>query len=233
LCNDHYIRWVPHDDLQEKNIVTVKKISSNPGQPAGRARKGAARGRPRAFDEDRAVDTAMTLFHARGYDAVGVAELGEAIGVKAPSLYAAFGSKKGLFERSLARYLEGEGAFIQAVLDEPGPAAKVISRLLLRAAQTYGAPNGLPGCLVLDGTRNCADPEIRALTAELRELGRERVVARIARDFPDQAEALADYVGVTLAGLSAAARDGMAPEALWRTAEIAAAGFRAQLPQGV
>jgi TetR/AcrR family transcriptional repressor for divergent bdcA len=150
--------------------------------------------------------------------------------VKAPSLYAAFDSKKGLFERSLARYLEGEGAFIQAVLDEPGPVAEVIPRLLLRAADTYGAPGGLRGCLVLDGTRNCADPEIRALTAELREVARARLLARIARDFPDQAGALADYVAVTLAGLSAAARDGMAPEALRRTAEIAAGGFRAQLP---
>lgn len=193
--------------------------------------KKISRGRPRAFDEDEAVDTALALFHTRGYDAVGVAELGEAIGVKAPSLYAAFGSKKGLFERALARYLEGDGAFIQGSLDADGPVAEAVSGLLLRAAESYGAPGGLRGCLVMDGTRNCADPEVRALTAELRALGRARLVARIARDFPAQAEALADYVGVTLAGLSAAARDGMAPEALRRTAEIAAAGFRAQLPQ--
>ncbi len=174
----------------------------------------------------------MALFQARGYDAVGVAELGAAIGVKAPSLYAAFGSKKGLFERALARYLEGEGAFVQATLDEAGPVAEVIPRLLRRAAEAYGAPGGLRGCLVLDGTRNCADPEVRALTAELRKLGRARLAGRIARDYPERAADLADFVIVALSGLSAAARDGMTLQALRRSAEIAAAGFRAQLSPG-
>jgi TetR/AcrR family transcriptional repressor for divergent bdcA len=173
----------------------------------------------------------MALFHARGYDAVGVAELGEAIGVKAPSLYAAFGSKKGLFERALALYVESEGGFIQAALAEEGSVAEVIGRLLTRAAEIYGAPGALPGCLVLDSTRNCADPEVRALTEAVRLKSRELLCRRIAQEFPEAAEALADYVVVTLAGLSAAARDGMVPEALRRVAAMAARGFVAQLPQ--
>ena len=48
------------------------------------------------------METALALFHERGYDAVGVAELSQATGVKPPSLYAAFGSKQGLFERAVA-----------------------------------------------------------------------------------------------------------------------------------
>jgi len=199
-----------------KNIATTKKIA-------------AGRGRPRAFDAGKAVQTAKLLFHARGYDAVGVAELGEAIGVKAPSLYAAFGSKKGLFERALESYLEGEGSFIAEALAEDGPAGEVIPRLLLRAAKVYGAPGGLPGCLVLDSTRNCGDPEVRALTAGLRQQAREQIRRRIAREFPRAAEVLADYVMMTLSGLSAAARDGMDPAALRRSAQIAADGFAAQL----
>ncbi len=55
---------------------------------------------------DAAIDTAMKLFHARGYDAVGVAELGEELGITPPSFYAAFGSKAGLLERVLKRYEE-------------------------------------------------------------------------------------------------------------------------------
>lgn len=171
----------------------------------------------------------MALFHARGYDAVGVAELGAAIGVKAPSLYAAFGSKKGLFEQALARYLEGDGGFIQAALDDEGPLAEVLAGLLRRAAETYARPGGLPGCLVMDGARNCADPEVRALTAGLRAEARRRLVRRIARDHPEQAEALADYVVMVMAGLSASARDGMAPAALRHSGELAAQGLRAEL----
>lgn len=66
------------------------------------------RGRPRSFDLDKAVDTAIKLFQARGYDAVGVAELSAALGIKPPSFYAAFGSKAGLLERALKRYGESE-----------------------------------------------------------------------------------------------------------------------------
>ncbi|MPZ09383.1 MAG: TetR family transcriptional regulator [Kiloniellaceae bacterium] len=172
----------------------------------------------------------MALFHARGYDAVGVAELSEAIGIKPPSLYAAFGSKKGLFERALRRYAETAGGFIPATLAEDGSVAQVIGRMLTRAAEIYGAPGALPGCLVLDSARNCSDPEVRRLTETLRNRGRELLYRRIAEEYPEAADVLADYVTVTLAGLSASARDGMAPAALRKAAEMAAKGFAAQLP---
>ena len=189
------------------------------------------RGRPRAFDVEKAVETAMALFHDRGYDGVGVAELSQAIGVKAPSLYAAFGSKKGLFERALERYLTGEGGYVAAALAEGGDVAETIARVFARAAETFSAPGGLPGCLVSDSTRNCTDPEARELTAKLGANTRELVRRRIASDYPDQAEILTDYVLVTLAGLSGAARDGMSAASLKASAGIAAAGFAAQLPQ--
>jgi TetR/AcrR family transcriptional repressor for divergent bdcA len=83
---------------------------------------------------------------------------------------------------------------------------------------------------VLDSTRNCSDPEVRRLTDRLRAEGRERLRRRIAQEFPETADVLADYVTVTLAGLSASARDGMAPAALRKAAEMAAEGFAAQLP---
>ena len=63
----------------------------------------APRGRPRRFDPDAAVATAQQLFHARGYDAVSVADLTEALGINPPSFYAAFGSKAGLYARILDR----------------------------------------------------------------------------------------------------------------------------------
>jgi AcrR family transcriptional regulator len=38
-------------------------------------------GRSRAFDEDKAVETAMRLFWRHGYEGVGMSELTKAIGV--------------------------------------------------------------------------------------------------------------------------------------------------------
>ncbi len=46
----------------------------------------------------------MALFRERGYESTSVRDLEAATGLKAASLYQAFGSKAGLFEASLARY---------------------------------------------------------------------------------------------------------------------------------
>lgn len=56
----------------------------------------------------RILDKALELFSAKGYDAVGVAEIAKAVGIKAPSLYNHFASKQAIFdalvENTTARY---------------------------------------------------------------------------------------------------------------------------------
>ena len=210
--------------MQEKFVMTAKKIEQK-------------RGRPRAFDVDAALETALALFHERGYDGVGVAELSQAMGVKPPSLYAAFGSKQGLFERAVGLYRERGGAFIRAVLVQEGPVPEVIARLFERAAEAYTSEGGALGCLVMSGTRNSTDEVACALTAGLQKASRQAVLERICVDLPPEsdpaeAERLADFVMVTLAGLSAAARDDLPREALKASGAIAAAGFAAALAQG-
>ena len=58
-------------------------------------------GRPRSFDEARAVDAAAAVFRRGGYAAASVDDLVEATGVHRGSLYNVFGSKHGLFLRVL------------------------------------------------------------------------------------------------------------------------------------
>ncbi len=53
-------------------------------------KQGRTPGRPRQFDAEQAIETAQRLFHARGYDAVSVADLTQAFGINPPSFYAAF-----------------------------------------------------------------------------------------------------------------------------------------------
>ncbi|CAO3362051.1 TetR/AcrR family transcriptional regulator [Azospirillum palustre] len=188
-----------------------------------------ARGRRRSFDVDEAVETAMRLFHARGYDAVGVAELGAELGIKPPSFYAAFGSKAGLFERALRRYAAGEANIFARAQAEGGGMAEVIERTLLLAARLYPERNGVAGCLVLDGARNSADPEAAALAETMRKAGVAAIRDFIATEQPERADALADFVAITMKGMSAAARDGMGEEALTVIARMAGRAFRREL----
>lgn len=194
------------------NLVTTKQIS----QP---------RGRPRGFDTERAIQTALHLFHQKGYDAVGVAELGQALGIKPPSFYAAFGSKAGLFKRVLDHYVAGEANVFGVALAEGGGVDNVIERMFLNAAKLYPAKQGSAGCLVLDGTRNSADPEAQRLTAAARQGSHDALSAYIATEYPDRAQALTDFAQTALLGMSAAARDGMDEDGLTRFAQIAARTF--------
>ncbi len=55
-----------------------------------------SRGRPKVFDRDAALDKAMKLFWQHGYEATSLADLVEATGAKAPTLYAEFTNKEGV-----------------------------------------------------------------------------------------------------------------------------------------
>nr|WP_246307436.1 TetR/AcrR family transcriptional regulator [Azospirillum melinis] len=171
----------------------------------------------------------MRLFHARGYDAVGVAELGTELGIKPPSFYAAFGSKAGLFERALRRYAAGEANIFARAQAEGGSMAEVIERTLLLAARLYPERDGVAGCLVLDGARNSADPVACALAETMRKAGVAAIRDFIATEQPERADALADFIAITMKGMSAAARDGMGEDALTVVARMAGRAFRREL----
>lgn len=189
-------------------------------------KKSVARGRPRSFDPEEAVDRAVKLFHCRGYDAVGVAELGAEFGIKPPSFYAAFGSKAGLFQRALERYTASKANVFGNALAEGGSVLEVIERTLLEAARIYTERDGAAGCLVIDGTRNSIDPEARALAAALKEASRASIRDFIATEFPARAEELTSLVTIALAGMSSAARDGAKASTLKAFAEAASRAFR-------
>jgi TetR/AcrR family transcriptional repressor for divergent bdcA len=188
-----------------------------------------ARGRPRRFDPDEAVATAQQLFHARGYDAVSVADVTEALGINPPSFYAAFGSKAGLYARILDRWA-GTGAIPLADILRPDrPVAHCLAALLEEAARRYAADPTATGCLVLEGTR-CNDPEAREAARGF-NLAAECVIRDyIAARHPKDAERVADFVATTMAGLSAKARTGHSLDQLLATARLAGLALAQAFP---
>ena len=58
----------------------------------------------KSFDEELALDKAMQVFWAKGFEPASIADLLAGTGLNRGSLYNAFGSKRQLFLRALAKY---------------------------------------------------------------------------------------------------------------------------------
>src|SRR5690349_11988785 len=82
-------------------------------------------GRTRQFDVDEALDRALEVFWARGYEGATLPELTRAMGINRPSLYAAFGNKEQLFRKALDRYQTGPMSFLTEALRKPTARAVV------------------------------------------------------------------------------------------------------------
>ncbi len=63
-------------------------------------------GRPRKFNEKEALSAAMHLFWKKGYDGTSMKELTQAMNMKGPSIYAAFGDKRALYLRTIEHYAD-------------------------------------------------------------------------------------------------------------------------------
>src|SRR3954453_16019095 len=98
-----------------------------PGKGRQHFSKGAAvpSGRTRQFDADEALDRALDLFWARGYEGATLPELTEAMGINRPSLYAAFGNKEQLFRKALDHYRTGPQSCLTEALQKPTARAVV------------------------------------------------------------------------------------------------------------
>jgi AcrR family transcriptional regulator len=178
---------------------------------------GTRRGRPRSFDRETALERALLTFWERGYDATSVADLTTALGIGAPSLYAAFGDKRALFDEVVTRYQATHGAFTSRALEEETTARKAIERILHEAAERYTASGHPHGCLILSAALNTipTSADVRETLRSIRRHNIEVIRGRIQADLDagllptdSDAGALAIFFGATIQGMSQQARDG-------------------------
>jgi len=187
------------------------------------------RGRPREFDVEKALDRALQVFWRKGYEGASLPDLTQAMGINRPSLYAAFGSKEGLFRRALDRYAEGPAAYVGEALTEP-TARAVAERLLGRAVDLMTDRRNPRGCLMVHGALACGETaeSVRRELAARRAAGEAAVRKRFERavrdgDLPADANAadLARYLTTILHGMSVQAAGGASRATLRRVAEMA------------
>lgn len=184
------------------------------------------RGRPRKFDRDHALRQAMEVFLDRGYNGASIGDLTAAMGVNAPSLYAAFGCKEALFREVLDLYIHAAGPRTRDALDQRDVSARAAVEAMLReAAKRFG--NGRGCLIVLGATHRTADNEavFRDLAdrrTETQALIRRRLKQGIADgDVPAQADigAVTAFYTTVLNGLSLQARDGASRKQLMSVVE--------------
>lgn len=186
------------------------------------------RGRPRSFDRATALEKALMAFWEHGYEATSVSDLTRIMGIGAPSLYAAFGDKRTLFEEVVRVYSDTHGAFGDRAIAEEPTARAAVERMLREAAAEYTDPAHPYGCLVVHAATNCTSPEVERLLRERRNANIAALESRIGADIAagllpagTDGAALARHTGAMIQGMSQQARDGAKRGELEALAEIA------------
>lgn len=142
--------------------------------------------RTKAFDETQAIDHAMDLFWAQGYEATSIRELATGSGIGISSLYNAFGDKRDLYGAALDRYREIERAQFAGILAASESVRPTLQVLFADLIDTVLGAEGSRGSFTLNAAVELG--------------GRDPLVtAQLRAHFDDLAEMLAGPLAVAQA----------------------------------
>jgi AcrR family transcriptional regulator len=177
-----------------------------------------ARGRPRTFDPDTALRTALDLFWERGYEGTSLNDLAQAMGIASASIYACFGSKEDLFRKVMALYGTTSGEPPRRALREQPTARAAIHAMLQATADQITGPDTPHYCMLILAAPTGAveNHAVREFLADRRRGMLSTIKDRLARGvtdgditaMPTSIDAIARYYTTVVQGLSVQARDG-------------------------
>ena len=107
------------------------------------------RGRPRNFDEDKALNGAMLLFWEKGLSATSLDDLASAMKMNRPSIYNAFGNKDAIYRKALARFCGQLDHGLEATLGSDLPLQDAVRAFYRQAISVYCGTNPAMGCLMI------------------------------------------------------------------------------------
>ena len=203
-------------------------------------RSTAKMGRPRAFDTDAALDTALKVFWAKGYEGTTVSDLTKAMGLNMSSLYAAFGDKETLFRQVAGRYAEEASALYEKAMAKP-TLYEALSDLFSAIVEFLNRPGYPPGCLTVMGalaTSSAAEP-VQQLLLQMRTRGQLRLQerceeARKAGELPKKTDVpgFARYLATVLWGLMVQGASGATKAQMQEIADVTLQHLRQDLQRG-
>lgn len=120
-----------------------------------------SRGPNKKFEPEIALEQAMQVFWARGYEAASLAELLKNMGISRKSMYDTFGNKQSLFLKALEHYAQTRLRRIREQLLSSGSPLSNIEQFLQDMQAMHGT-SGSTGCLIGTSTAdfNTDDVEI-------------------------------------------------------------------------
>lgn len=189
------------------------------------------RGRPRTFDKAKALDKAVFLFWKHGFDGTSIADLTAEIGVTAPTLYAAFGSKDELYQTVLDRYYEVHGGRERAnAFESETTAFKAIKGYLNSAVDKLVDTEFPAGCMIstanlFHGTETIAAAKmtagLRSSTGEM--FAKKFSAAKATGELPKGTRpiALAAFYASVAQGMAVQAIDGASEKTLREIVDVA------------
>jgi TetR/AcrR family transcriptional regulator, copper-responsive repressor len=127
------------------------------------------RGRPRAYEPERALAQVADAFWLAGYSATSLDDLSEATGMNRPSLYAAFGDKRALYLKTLELYVERGHRAIETALAGESSLADALRRVYSGALALYlPEGSGARGCFLIGtaATEAMRDSDVRAVLGD-------------------------------------------------------------------
>lgn len=155
--------------------------------------------RTREFDEQALLAGAQELFWSRGFDDVSVEQITAATGVANGSIYAAYGTKLGIFLAVLERYADQRVRLVEDVLaSATGREADVVRAYLEAIIGECASQPDRRGCLMINSVGQLGHrvPEVTTITAR----STHRMTAAIARRIG--ADDRQDFRHLDKAGLS-------------------------------
>lgn len=133
--------------------------------------------RPRTFDDAAVTSAALEVFWTRGYERTSITDLAAATGLGNGSLYAAFGSKLGLYLAALDAYCLTRVEIVRAAMAAPGRPADAVRVFLEAIITDCAAQPERRGCLMLNSIAEFGTREPRVL--ELCQLTTSRMESAI------------------------------------------------------
>lgn len=120
-------------------------------------------GRPREFDPDVFLNTALNCFWQNGYQATSMADLMKASGLASASIYKLYPDKRAIYLAALQRYIDEGTLRTKKRTAEMSPEA-ALRETLEFAAQLSSAPAGERGCFTIAAASELlpGDEEVKA-----------------------------------------------------------------------